>query len=153
MSDTMEMKIEIPADNDGFVLLRCPLCGEYFKIMPSDYEDDGVLELRCPNCGLISDNYVTEDVIELAMAMVQNYAMDLIHKEMKNLERKFKGGFITFKEEEKPKKAHESPIHATIESLIINSYRCCGRNAKIKPMLKIIGSYCPFCGVKEYGTE
>jgi uncharacterized C2H2 Zn-finger protein len=72
----MEMTIEIPADNDGFVLLQCALCGEIFKVKPCDFEDDTV-----------------------------------------------------------------------------HQYRCCNREVKIKPLLKIAGSYCPFCGVKEFETQ
>ena len=149
----MEMAIEIPSDNDGFALLQCSLCGEYFKITPSDYEDDTVLELCCPNCCLICEDYFTEDVIDLAMAKTQNYAMDLIHNEMKKWEQQFKGGCVTFKAGNKPKEEYESPIYVTIEALTIHQYRCCGRKVKIKPMLQIIGSYCPFCGVKEFETE
>ena len=77
----MEMKIEIPADYEGYILLQCPLCGEYFKLKPNDYNDDRFLELYCPNCGLVSDNYLTEDVIELAMTKAQNYAKNYIYKE------------------------------------------------------------------------
>ena len=147
------MQIEIPADNDGFVLLQCPLCGEYFKITPGDYEDDGVLEIFCPACGLASGNYMTEDVLELAQAMAENYAMDLIFNEMKKLERKYSRGAVTFKAGKKPKPEHESPIRATIEGLTKTYFPCCKRHAKIKPMLRISGCCCPFCGVKEYEPE
>ena len=147
------MNIEIPADDDGYSLLQCPLCGEYFKLAPNDYIDDGVLELYCPNCGLVSDNYLTEDVIKLAMTMAKNYAMDLIYEKMKVWERQFKGGNITFKAGKKPRDEYESPIQATIEAMIVHRYQCCGLSIKIKPLLKMTGSYCPYCGVKEFDTE
>jgi len=145
--------IEIPSDNDGFVLFQCPLCGEYFKVTPSDYEDDGVLEIFCPACGLASDNYITEDVFNLAQAIAKNYAMDLLFNEMNQWERKSRKSMVTFKAGKKPKPEHESPIHATIESLTKTYFPCCKRNAKIKPMLRISGCCCPFCGVKEYEPE
>lgn len=153
MSDFITMQIEIPTDNDGFTLLQCPLCGEFFKVRPSDYEDDGILELCCPACGLYGDNYFTDDVIELAEAMAHNVAMDLIHKEMKKIERNFKGGAIKLKAENKPKKQYENPICATIDVLVVTHFRCCKRESKIKQLLKICGSYCPFCGVKEFEIE
>lgn len=149
MSD-VTMTIEIPSDNDGFVLLQCPLCGDFFKVRPNDYEDDGVLELHCPSCGQISDSYMTEDVIDLAMAMAQNYATELIYNEMKKWEKQFNKGFLKFSAGKKPKPEHESPIRATIEALTISSFHCCSRDAKVKPMYKICGCYCPFCGVKDY---
>lgn len=147
------MKIEIPADNDGYVLLQCSFCGELFKITASDCEDDSVLELRCPACALVSDNYLTDDVVELAMTMVSNYAMDLIHNEMKKWERQFKGGAVTFKAGKKPKEEYETPIRATIDAMVEQEYRCCKKSIKIKPLLNITGSYCPFCGVKDFETE
>jgi hypothetical protein len=85
--------------------------------------------------------------------MAQNYAMDITYSEMKKWERKFSKGFITFKAGRKPKRKHESPIQATIEALTITQYSCCGRKAKIKPMLKITGCYCPFCGVKNFEVK
>ena len=79
MSDEINMTIPIPADDDGYVLLQCEQCGTYFKATPSDLEDDGVLHIFCPSCGLISENYVTEDVLELAMKMVTNAVNDMIY--------------------------------------------------------------------------
>lgn len=150
MSDTISMQIEIPADNDGFVLLQCPMCGEFFKLRPSDYEDDSVLEIHCPNCGLCGDNYVTNDVLDLAMTMAGNAVMELIHNEMKKWEKSFRTGPISFKAGKKPKREYEHPIHLTIEALEVKHYECCKKEAKIKPLLKICGHYCPFCGVKYF---
>ena len=62
-------EIAIPADNDGFALLQCNLCGEFFKLKPSDVQSDEVLNIWCPVCGLISDGYFTQDVIDLALKM------------------------------------------------------------------------------------
>jgi len=152
MSDAT-FQISIPSDNDGYCLLQCPICGEYFKVQPSDYEDDGVLELYCPACGLTSENYLTEDVIELAMAKVQNYALDQIYNEFKKMEKKFKGGSLTLKAGKKPTHEPENPIRSGIEALSITHFTCCGRSAKIKPLLQITGCYCPFCGVKNYEFE
>ena len=152
MSD-IHMEISIPADNDGYVLFQCPMCGDYFKIKPIDYEDDGVLDLHCPNCGLCGEDYFTDDVIELAHAMATNVAMDLIYNEMKKLERKSKGGMVTFKAGNKPTPEPETPVRAGVEALATTSFYCCKRYAKIKPLLRITGCYCPFCGVKEYEIE
>lgn len=40
MSDDLSFAIEIPCDEDRFVLLQCPQCGEFFKLKPSDYESE-----------------------------------------------------------------------------------------------------------------
>lgn len=153
MDDDFQMKISIPPDNDGYVLLKCPYCGTYFKAMPHDIEDDGVLELFCPSCGLAAESFITEDVIELALAMVRNKAMDIIYQKCKEMERHFDNGFVTFKAGKPPESEPENPIHASIEALEIVSFPCCKRTAKIKPLLKMTGCYCPFCGVKNYEVE
>lgn len=82
MSDEINMTISIPTD-DGYVLLQCEHCGTYFKATPSDLKDDGVLHIFCPSCGLISVNYITEDVLELAVKMVTNAVNDMIYNEFK----------------------------------------------------------------------
>jgi len=133
--------------------MQCPTCGEFFKITSDDYEDDGVLDIYCPACGLVGENYVTEDVIELAMAIAQNYATDLIYNGFKKMEKKFKSGLMTFKAGNKPKPEPENPIRAGIEALAITYFTCCKRSSKIKPLLQITGCYCPFCGVKNYEIE
>ena len=78
---------------------------------------------------------------------------NLIIKEFKQLERKTKNGMIKFKVTNKPKRKSEQPIMLTIEALERKMYSCCKMEAKIKPILKMNGSYCPYCGVMDYGIE
>jgi hypothetical protein len=152
MSDTT-FTISIPSDNDGFCLLQCPNCGEFFKVTPNDVEDDGVLDIFCPACGLSGENFITDDVLELAMSITKNYANELIYKEMKKMEKQFKGSPVSFKVDKKPRLDPENPIQAGIEALSITHFSCCKKSAKIKPLLQIAGCYCPFCGVKNYEVE
>ena len=153
MSDEFSMTISIPTDDDGYVLLKCPKCGTYFKVTPADLQDDRLLELFCPCCGLTSDSYITEDVLELALAMANNRVMDMIHDEFKKIERQTRNSMIQFKAGKPPKHEHENPIRSGIEAMEVVSFPCCKRTAKIKPLLKITGCYCPFCGVKNYEVE
>ena len=154
MSDTEKFEISIPTDEDGFVLLQCEHCGEYFKCTPSDVEDEKVLNIFCPSCGLISDNYLTEDVINLAMAIVTNYANDKIYDIFKSLERRNSSkSLVKFKAGHKPKHEYENPIYSSIDQLEEKHFVCCNRNAKINPILKMSASYCPFCGVITFENE
>ena len=153
MNDEFNIEISIPTDDYGYVLLKCSHCGTFFKARPEDIEDDGVLELYCPSCGLSSDNYITDDVLDLAFAMSHNKAVDLIYDELKRFERQFKKGPITIKAGKRPKNKQENPIRSGIEALEVTSFLCCNRTAKVKPLLRITGCYCPFCGVKKYEVE
>ena len=154
MSDEIRMTIPIPTDDEGYVLLKCQHCGTLFKLAPSDFKDDGVLHIFCPSCGLTSETYITEDVIELALKMAKNVAGDLIYNAFKDLERHSKrNSIIKFKAGKRPKHEPEDPIRSGIEALEITMFPCCGRTAKIKPLLKMTGAYCPFCGVKNYEIE
>lgn len=154
MSDEFHMTISIPTDDEGYVLLRCEHCGTFFKITPSDIEDDGVLRIFCPSCGLTSETYVTEDVIELALKMARNIVGDMIYDAFKDLERHNKrNSMIQFKAGKRPKHETEDPIRSGIEAMEIAAFPCCNRTAKIKPLLKMTGAYCPFCGVKNYEIE
>lgn len=154
MSDEFHVTISIPTDDEGYILLQCEHCGTFFKATPSDIEDDGVLHLFCPSCGLSSENYVTEDVMELAMKMAQNKVNDMIYDMFKDLERhNRRNSMIKFKAGKRPKHEAEEPIRSSIEALEIISFPCCRRTAKIKPLLKMTGAYCPFCGVKNYEIE
>lgn len=92
------MSISIPTDDEGYVLLKCEHCGNFFKGTPDDLQDDGVLHVFCPSCGLISDSYITDDILELAIKVATNYANDIIYDAFKDLERhNRKNSMIKFK--------------------------------------------------------
>ncbi len=153
MSDDFQMSISIPCDDDGYIILQCEHCGNLFKATATDLESDEILHIFCPSCGLISEHYLTEDVINLALNKASNYAQDLIYNAFKDLERHNKKGSVTFKAGPKPKHEPEDPIRSGIEALQITHFPCCSRSAKIKPLLRMTGCYCPFCGVKTYDLE
>lgn len=154
LSDTVNFEITIPSDNDGYILLQCEHCGEFFKCIAMDIKDDSILNIYCPSCGLISENYLTEDVVELAMTKSENYATNMIYNAFKNLEFKNKqNNGINFKTGKKPELKYENSIYSSIEALGVNYYPCCNRSAKINSLLKMSASYCPFCGVKHFADE
>ncbi|MDW7661851.1 MAG: TFIIB-type zinc ribbon-containing protein [Bacillota bacterium] len=146
--DDLIMQISIPADIDGFVLLQCPLCGEFFKLKADEMQADDVIVIWCPCCGLKGDNYLTNDVIELAMIMASNKLKGLVYEEFKKLERKNKCDSISYKAGKKPKEVKETPIMQGIHALDYQDYNCCKKQARIKQIIKIVGSYCPYCGVR-----
>jgi len=150
MSETFS--ISIPCDNDGFFLLRCPKCGEYFKLLPSEFQDDAVENISCPQCGLMSDSYVTQDVINLAMAKTTNMASDMLDKTFKDLERSTRNSMIKFKTT-KAKKVDEIPIRSSVEAFETIQFECCGRSAKLRSILAYCGAYCSYCGGIQNGNN
>lgn len=150
--EDFSFEISIPCDDDGFVLLQCPKCGEFFKLRPSDIESDEVLDIYCPLCGLTSEDYLTEDVVELAIAMAKNRALDEIYNEFRSLERQTRNSFVQFKCS-KPEKEDELPIQSTIDAMEIVDFDCCDRQAKIRNLLHYCGSHCPFCGGLQDGNN
>ena len=138
------IEIPIPTDQDGFVLLKCSLCGELFKLIPSELENEDVIHIWCPVCGLVIENCLTDDVINLALKIGENELVDRVFDEM---ERMFKGSSsISFEVGCKPSRQVEDPIKTSIDALEIQNYKCCNRKAKINPLVKTCGSYCPYCG-------
>lgn len=150
MDDKIEFEIELPSDDDGYTLLQCEHCGTFFKCCPSDIKDEGVLDIFCPSCGLISGNYLTDDVIQLAEKMEENYVNKSIYAMFKGLEKQTKQSPVRFDAGRKPDIEDEEPIRSGIEALSFTDFPCCNKTAKIKPLLQMTGCYCPYCGVKNY---
>jgi Zn finger protein HypA/HybF involved in hydrogenase expression len=154
--ETMEdihTTIEIPSDADGFVLLQCPLCSEFFKITPEDFESDELLKLCCPNCGIQSDDFLTDEVLEVAQRVVENMARDLLEKKTKEIFSGMeKSGFKVSSSGSSPRNSVD-PIKPSIENLEITDFSCCKKQAKIRPILRLSSHYCPFCGGNYYGSN
>lgn len=153
MMSQKKLRLSIPSDSDGFILLQCPLCGEFFKLTFKDIEDDEVLEIWCPNCGIKSESYLSDDVIKLAMNMIKNTVNREIYNTFKGLEREYSNGSITFNVGRLPEQKPEDPLISSIEMLEIQHYGCCSKDAKIITSAKFAGSYCPFCGGMQDGNK
>lgn len=153
MGDEFAFTIQIPCDDDGYVLLKCPRCGELFKLRPADYEADDVTDVRCPSCGSISDNYLTDDVVELARTMALNNAMGDLHKSMKKLERRTRNKAVSFKAGKPPKREAGPVLKPSVDELTVATCESCGRQSKISPLLKMSAFICPFCGVSNFNDR
>ncbi|MDT2471676.1 TFIIB-type zinc ribbon-containing protein [Enterococcus avium] len=152
MSDELTFEVSIPSDSEGFVILQCSLCGEFFKMTPTDLEDDSQLQVWCPSCGLNPDSLFTDEVVEIATKMVNNHVTDLLNDFSKELSKTFKNGNIKYKSSSKIKKDSIDPLISRINNLEIQTYECCHQEAKISPSLKLEGGYCPFCGEMQNGN-
>lgn len=153
MSSNAPFEVQIPCDNDGYVLMQCPKCGSIFKLRPSDIYDDSVLQIWCPACGMISDSYFTDDVIDFAMVLAKNHLMDMLHEEMKNLERHTRGGSVSFKAGPKPKEDLPKPLMPAVAALIEVECDQCHKASKVQPLLALSKYNCPFCGVGGFNDD
>jgi len=153
IGDDFSFTVEIPCDEEGFVLLQCPQCGELFEVRPSDYVSDDVAEVCCPACGIASDSYVTDDVLELAKVIAKNQAYSMLHEEIEELERKTKGKAISFKAERPPKPDEEPVLQPSIDALTITTCRHCGKQAKVSRLLSMSMFVCPLCGVNNFNER
>lgn len=147
------IKISIPNDSEGFVLVQCEHCGNFIMVMPQDLKDERLLHLYCPSCGLIIENPWTDDVKELAMTLCNNVLADSLNHFFDKIhsEFNFQGRFISSKASiSKIEQRTPNPLFSRVNVLKKVKFRCCKRYAKIKPLLIMTGCYCSFCGVKEY---
>lgn len=146
--DEINVEIELPVDEQGFCDVKCNNCGENFKLYPNDINDDRVLFLYCPACGLQISNFLSEGAFELAQIKLHNKANEFIYNQLKDIEKNFKNSLFSFDAGKKPDAIYERHLTSNIDSFEKIKYLCCKKEAKIKPLLKFTGSYCPFCGVK-----
>lgn len=152
MSDDITFNISIPSDSDGFVILQCSLCNDFFKMKPTDFEDETQLQIWCPSCGLNPDSLITDEAVDLAMKMANNHVSDLINDFSKELSKSFKRGNIKYKPGSKLKKEPIDSLFSKLDNLELQTYNCCYKEAKISPSLKMEGGYCPFCGEMQNGN-
>lgn len=149
------LEFEIPCDNEGYVLLQCPKCGELFKAKPSDIESDSVLHIYCPSCGLISDSFLTDDAIDLAMAMASNWALTRLGEELKKITRNAgtHGSPVSLELKTKWEEEPETRLMPSVEALISATCPDCGRTARISPLLAMSSHTCPFCGIGQFNDR
>lgn len=150
MSDTLT--ISIPTDEDGFALMQCHYCGEYFKVDADDYQADDVYELWCPNCGLVTDMdmCLPDEVRELARAMAVNHCMGQIESELKKIGcSSLKNPYLTVTIKSNTTREREGNLMPPVDAYEGISCKLCGRITKVKPLNAYIGSFCAFCGERQ----
>lgn len=145
MNDNIE--IEIPADIEGYFLLKCPSCGEKFMMTVKDINDESTIDIWCPNCGLKHENYLDEDINEFMQQMFENQGIEMLNAFSRNLEKSCgnKEG-LEFKVSSEIKNNVKVPVGRKIGDFEKKKYLCCGKFAKVSSIKKFEGMYCPFCG-------
>ena len=145
MSTTMS--ISIPLDEDGYLLLQCPRCGEFFKVLSEDYEAEDIEDLWCPMCGIKSDSFWPDEVIELAKAKVLNQVLGDFSSELAKIGRTTsRQSLIQMTVSSHFTEEREGDMLPSVDAFQVATCGFCGRKEKLKPLPKYIGAFCAFCG-------
>ena len=141
------ISLSIPLDEDGYLLLQCPHCQGFFKVLSEDYKSDDVDGLWCPICGLKSENFWPDKVIELAKAKVLNSCIGDFEKELARISASTsRQSLITLKVSSTSRREHEAEILPAVDSFVKSECHFCGKSIKVKPLDKYAGSFCAYCG-------
>jgi DNA-directed RNA polymerase subunit RPC12/RpoP len=141
-------ELSIPVDDEGYVTFECPYCGIRFKLEAEEFEASSILDLYCPACGLVNEinSFYTSEVIVKAEEIAMNYAIDMINKMFKDLERGSRNNkFIKFKSN-RIKKEYGTELYENVDELEITGLNCCSKTVKVRLLDRYIGIYCPYCG-------
>lgn len=142
-----EMTISIPLDEEGYMLLQCPRCGEFFKVPSEDYEAEDVEDLWCPMCGIKSDSFWPDEVIELAKAKVLNQVSGDFSSELAKIGRTTsRQSLIQMTVSSHFTEEREGDVLPSVDAFQMATCGFCGRKEKLKPLPKYIGAFCAFCG-------
>lgn len=151
---TKTITIRVPADNEGYVLMKCPQCGELFKLKVLDFHDDGVMDIHCPACFFASyrtNDFITDDIQQHVNTLINNYAGEVIDGMIKELEKSLKNNkYIKLERKQEIQEEKPIPLFSTTDSLKPVYCLYCGKYAKIKSILRDSAYKCPLCGVKNY---
>lgn len=142
-----EVSIEIPRDADGYLGRECPetSCEGYFKIKPGTGLP-GESSCTCPYCGHKGDtsDFHTKDQIEYAKSVLVNQVTGAFLKDLKDMARSTRGGFITMKVTGSP-----HPIRRYHEKQLETHMVCDG--CSLAYAIYGLFAFCPDCGSHNSG--
>lgn len=153
MDEIIKKTISIPSDENGYLVLKCPSCGEKFGLLVEDIGDTSTLRIWCPGCGLVHDSYLDDDVSELIKTMAYNLVADLLNDFNNDLEKMSRNNsMIRFKADKPIKKKAELAIGRKTGDYEEVFFICCSKKAMLRSLRKFQGGYCPFCGEMNDGN-
>lgn len=146
MADSIS--ISIPADDEGYIALRCPHCGATFKTLAANLNEFEGDVLACAICGLTYDYsqfLLTTEVGEAVQTEVHNLVADMLNQFGANLERSFRSSEFLKVTTSKTPKMPTLQLRA-ITDLAEAELPCCETKVKLQFADASTVFYCPFCG-------
>lgn len=150
---TINLKISVPADQDGFISLKCPFCGEMFKLNSDEINSQWHINTWCPKCGIRSNHLWDDDTNHKMNEMVENKLNELTNQIQDVFAKTLSGKNVSFKPGRRAKVKTVTPIVPKTANLELIYFSCCKLTGKVKPILKFSGCYCPYCGEIDDGTN
>lgn len=144
----VSFKIDIPLDEDGFFSMQCPYCNNRFKINGQYFSTLDKDEIFCPICGLVNkvNTFYTIETVDLSMAIVKNYAEEMIYNAFKGFNsRQGSKSFVKIEGLKKPPQIEES-LYENDDTLIMVKKECCNVKLKVTILDKWLTPYCIKCG-------
>jgi uncharacterized C2H2 Zn-finger protein len=145
------VRIDVPADDDGYFSFECPRCGDRFKLQTGEFAEHDPSPVYCPLCGLNAERreFLTEALHKVAEQHVENIAAEFLHKIFKDFERKTRGSKnVRFEAGPAPKKV-QVPELREVTDLAIVKLSCCDLTVKVPHSDGISVVYCPYCGMEQ----
>ena len=135
--------------SDGFVSFDCPYCCQRFKLTTDEVQDDAVINLYCPICGLSNEKvkFISREAMAAAQVMAENLARQAINSAVKDFGRGFGNSKHVKFEPGKPLKMEPEKVLFEDSNLEAVEIKCCRKNVRIRLIEKIVGAYCPYCGL------
>jgi hypothetical protein len=114
-----------------------------------EVQNETVIDLYCPVCGLSHERakFISHDALAAAERVAVNLARQAINDMMKEFERSLRGSkHIKFKRG-RPLQAEPEKVLIEDSNFELVRTRCCHKHAKVRLLDKILGVYCPYCGL------
>lgn len=124
-----KIEFRIPTD-DGYVRLKCPYCGDEFKVQCSLLNEDD--NIWCPYCGLCGElnNFMTEETKKAIESILYNYRDKLINNFLESMES-LNCDYMTV-ETNKIDECEILELQEEIDDMYLNTTACCKCQVKIK---------------------
>ena len=145
---SMEMKMSIPLDNDGFVEMECDYCENRFMLHESVYSSEKTLHFFCPICGLPNsiNTFFCPEVLEAAQRKAINKIYDELQRELGPISKQInKSGFVKMRIKQNAKEP-DKELFAPANDYVLFHQKCCNIVTKATEFDICIGLYCPICG-------
>ncbi|MEU9283815.1 hypothetical protein AB0D57_03605 [Streptomyces sp. NPDC048275] len=148
-TESFEMRVSIPSDDNGFFGRQCPECSLIFRMDAQQYEalpDD--LTLWCVYCGHYAEHseFMTEQQRDRIMQAAGDFAMQMVSQELDKmfggLARSSHSDCVSFSYESRP--FYPRPLPGIDEERLVRVRTCGG----CQNNYAVFGEhrYCPVCG-------